>query len=47
MKSSHSILPSQTSNLQSFIAHCLHALQERWAFYRDLAVSQWDVDDEL
>jgi len=47
MKSFNSILPSQTSNLQSLVEHCLLSLQEYWYFYRDLAVSQWDLDDEV
>jgi len=47
MKSFSSILPSQTSNLQSLVEHCLLSLQESWSFYRDLAVSQWDLDDEV
>lgn len=47
MKSFNSILPSQTSNLQSFLEHCLWSLQDSWSFYRDLAVSQWDLDDEV
>jgi len=47
MKSFNSILPSQTSSLQSLLEHCLLSLQESWSFYRDLAVSQWDLDDEV
>jgi hypothetical protein len=47
MKSFNSILPSQTSNLQSFLEHCLLSLQDSWSFYRDLAVSQWDLDDDV
>ncbi|MFN6970997.1 MAG: hypothetical protein ACK4NN_09030 [Rheinheimera sp.] len=46
MKSFNSILPSQTSNLQSLLEHCLLSVQECWCFYRDLAVSQWDFEDD-
>jgi hypothetical protein len=47
MKSFNSILPSQTSNIHSLLEHCLQSLQDSWSFYRDLAVSQWDLDDDV
>lgn len=46
MKNLNSILPAHTSNLQSLLEHYLLSLQECWSFYRDLAVSQWDLDDD-
>ena len=46
MKSFNSIFHSEASNLHALLEHCLISIQECWAFYRDLAVSQWDLDDD-